>query len=178
MNKKITFASFLLLICFLANAQEKKYPVIKNGGGIFEVPEATPLADPKMNYKIVVEIQKPADKPDSVNASLDKLARLINLHLAAGIPKKNLDVVAVVHFLGTPLILSDEAYKKKFGMANPNTKLLNELAENGVHFYVCGQSLRARHLENETRNANFKVAQSALLLLTTMQLKGYSVINP
>lgn len=173
---------FLMTIAFGASmssyAQKKVFPVIKTGGGMFEVPEAEPIADKKMKYKVLYEISKGADKPDSINSTLDKLARLVNLHLSAGIPKQNLDVVAVIHFQGTPLILTDEAYKKKFGVPNPNTALINELADNGVKFYICGQSLYMRKFDKEPRNPNIKVTLSAMLLMTTLQSKGYVPIIP
>lgn len=171
----------LSLLCFsvsLTFAQKKIYPLIKSGGGMFEVPEATPVADKKMKYKLIVDLSKASDKPDSVNASLDKLARLVNAHIETGVPKENIDVVGVFHFLGTPVILEDEAYKKKFGMANPNTALINELGKNGVRFFVCGQSLRARKLADEKRNENIKVVQSALITFSTFQSKGYALILP
>jgi predicted peroxiredoxin len=166
-----------LLISFAGQAQ-KKYPFIKSGGSMFDVPEAEPIADKQMKYKVLYEISKGADKPDTINSTLDKLARLVNLHLSAGIPKQNLDVVAVVHFLGTPLILSDEAYKKKYDVNNPNTTLINELAANGVKIYICGQSLYMRKMEKEPRNANIKVTLSAMLLMTTLQSKGYVMVIP
>jgi intracellular sulfur oxidation DsrE/DsrF family protein len=63
-------------------------------------------------------------------------------------------------------------------MANPNTALINELAKNGVRFYVCGQSLRARKLVDEKRNEHIKVAQSALITFSTFQNLGYALILP
>ncbi|CAH0994124.1 hypothetical protein EMA8858_00231 [Emticicia aquatica] len=176
--KKILIICIIFLSGNIVFAQQKKFPVIKSGGGMFEVPEATPVADKKLKYKIIVDLSKSSDKPDSVNASLDKLARLVNLHLEAGIPKENLSVVGVFHFLGTPYILDDETYKKKFGIANPNTQLINELAKNGVRFYVCGQSLRARKMVDDPRNENIKVAQSALITFSTFQNMGYALILP
>lgn len=176
--KKLIILSLLCLSGSLAFAQKKIYPLIKSGGGMFEVPEATPVVDKKMQYKIIVDLSKASDKPDSVNSALDKLARLINAHIEAGVPKENLSVIGVIHFLGTPMILEDEAYKKKFGMANPNTALINELAKNGVRFYVCGQSLRARKLVDEKRNEHIKVAQSALITFSTFQNMGYALILP
>ncbi len=145
---------------------------------MFEVPEATPMADKSMKYKIIVDLSKGSVKPDSVNDGIEKLARLVNMHLDAGIPKENLDVVGVFHFLGTPNIMTDEAYKKKYGINNPNTLIINELAKHGVKFYVCGQSLRARKLTDEPRNENIKVALSAMLTFSTLQGKGYSMILP
>lgn len=176
--KKLIILCLLCVVGNLTFAQKKIYPLIKSGGGMFEVPEATPIADKKMKYKLIVDLSKASDKPDSVNAALDKLARLVNAHIEAGIPKENIDVIGVFHFLGTPVILEDEAYKKKFGMANPNTALINELGKNGVRFFVCGQSLRARKLVDEKRNENIKVAQSALITFSTFQSKGYALILP
>ena len=176
--KKLLIICFFSLFGHIVFAQQKKFPVIKSGGGMFDVPEASPVADKKMEYKIIVDLSKASDKPDSVNSSLDKLARLVNLHIDAGIPRENLSVIAVFHFTGTPYIMTDEAYKKKFGVANPNTLLINELAKNGVRFYVCGQSLRARKMVDEPRNENIKVAQSALITFSTFQNMGYALILP
>lgn len=176
--KKLIILSLLCLSGSLTFAQKKIYPLIKSGGGMFEVPEATPVVDKKMQYKIIVDLSKASDKPDSANSALDKLARLVNAHIEAGVPKENLSVIGVIHFLGTPMILEDEAYKKKFGMANPNTALINELGKNGVRFFVCGQSLRARKLVDEKRNEYIKVAQSALITFSTFQNMGYSLILP
>lgn len=176
--KKLIILSLLCLSGSLTFAQKKIYPLIKSGGGMFEVPEATPVVDKKMQYKIIVDLSKASDKPDSVNSALDKLARLVNAHIEIGVPKENLSVIGVIHFLGTPMILEDEAYKKKFGMANPNTALINELSKNGVRFYVCGQSLRARKFVDEKRNENIKVAQSALITFSTFQNMGYALILP
>ena len=178
--KKIKFSlftlAFLLGISNKMTAQDRVFPFLKTGGGMFNVPEAVPLADLKTKYKIMVDISTPATATDSVHQALDKLARLVNLHLSAGIPKENLAVVAVFHTGATPIILSDEAYQKKFKVPNPNTLLINELAANGVQLFVCGQSLRARKLVDEKRNANIKVVQSALLALSTFQMKGFVLV--
>ena len=176
--KKLLIICFIFLSGNIVFGQQRNFPLIKSGGAIFSVPEASPVADKKMKYKIIVDLSKASDKPDSVNSSLDKLARLVNSHIEEGVPKENLSIVAVFHFLGTPNIMTDEAYKKKFGVNNPNTLLINELAKNGVRFYVCGQSLRARKMVNEPRNENIKVAQSALITFSTFQNMGYALILP
>ena len=157
-------------------AQQTINPAIKNGGAIFEVPEAVPIADATMPYKVVSEITVGPEKPDSINPGLDKLARLVNLHRYAGVPSKNFELVVVIHFNGTTMILNDAAYQKKFGMPNPNTRLINEMADNGVKFYVCGQSLYKRKLDKEPRNPNIKPILSAMLGLSTLQMKGYVLI--
>ena len=173
MKKHLLF-SLLCLLSIKMTAQQTINPTIKNGGAMYEVPEAVPIADAKMPYKIVSEITVAPEKPDSINPALDKLARLVNLHRFAGIAAKNLELVVVIHFNGTAMILSDEAYQKKFGMPNPNTRLINEMANNGVKFYVCGQSLYKRKLDKEPRNPNIKPILSAMLGLSTFQMKGYA----
>lgn len=168
----------LLLTSSAAIAQNKLYPAIKSGGGMFEVPEQAPIVDKKMKYKIVMDIHEGSPKPDSANAGLDKMARLINLYVDAGVPKENIDISAVFHFTATPVILTDEAYQTKFGVNNPNTKLLNEMAAWGAKFYVCGQSLRARKFVDTPKNKNITVVSAAMVYLSMMQLKNYAIINP
>ncbi len=177
MLRSIYFLLGLLLLTAPTVAQTLVNPLIKTGGGMYAVPEAEPIADEAMTYKIVADLSRAADKPDSLNPGLDRLARLVNLHIAAGISKAKLDIVAVIHNVAGPVILSDEAYRKRFGMANPNTALINELAANGVKIYICGQTLYGRKLNKETRNPNIRVAKAALLVLTTLELKGYAPIS-
>lgn len=171
--KKCFFLCMLFMCSKILTAQTVQFPVIKNGGGIFDVPSALPIANLEKQYKIVSEITDGATKPDSLNPTLEKMARLYNLHRHAGIDAKNLKLAVIIHFTATPIILSDEAYKKKFGIVNPNTQLINELAQNGVKFYVCGQSITKRQLVNEPRNPNIQPILAAMLGLSSFQLDGY-----
>lgn len=142
------------------------------------MPEKVEVADKKIKYKIVMDIHEGSPKADSLNAGLEKMARLINLYTDAGIPKENIDISAIFHFTATPVILTDDAHQTKFGVANPNTKVINEMAAWGAKFYVCGQSLRARKFVETPKNSNIKVVSSAMVYTTTMELKGYSVLAP
>jgi intracellular sulfur oxidation DsrE/DsrF family protein len=144
---------------------------------VFPVPEAAPVADASLDYKIVGDLMVGPEKPNELNPGLDRVARLFNAYSEAGISASKIGMVVVVHFKGTPLILSDEAYKKEFGVDNPNTTLINELAEKGVKFYICGQSLRMRGYVDTPRNPNIQVTHAALIATTTYQLKGYALLN-
>ncbi|TDB57352.1 DsrE family protein [Arundinibacter roseus] len=172
----IVFSVFLLSQTSLV-AQTKSNPVIKAGGSVFAVPEAVPVADPKIAYKIVGDLMVGPEKPEELNPGLDRVARLFNAYSDAGISADKIKMVVVVHFKGTPLILDDEAYKKQFGVSNPNTALINELAEKGVDFYICGQSLRMRGFTDTPKNKHIKVTEAALIATTTYQLKGYALLN-
>lgn len=174
--KSIVFVCFALL-CTTGLAQSKKFPVVRAAGGIFEVPEQTPVIDKKLKYNIVFDIHEGMPKPDSLNSGLERMARMVNLLADAGVPKQNINVSAVFHFTASTVILTDEAYRAKFGVDNPNTKVINELAQYGAQFYICGQSLRARKLVDTPRNPNIKVASAAIVYLSTMELKGYSVMG-
>ncbi len=180
MNRIFSFTLTGLALLFSASltfGQAKEFPVIKQAGGVFPVPEATPVADKKMAYKIVGDLMVGPEKPEELNPGLDRVARLFNAYAEAGIEPENIDMVVVVHFKGTPLIMNDAAYEKAFGVVNPNTALIDELAGKGVKFFVCGQSLRMRGYTDTPRNSNIKVTEAALVATTTFQLKGYAMLS-
>src|SRR6188474_2278924 len=76
--------------------QTKMYPVIKSYGPVYQIQNAAHKPDPKLNYKIIVELQENASKPDSLNEYLEAIATLINLHAVEGVPKENIHVVVVL----------------------------------------------------------------------------------
>ena len=151
-------------------------PVIKSSGGVFPVPEAISLVDAQTTYKIIGDLTTNSEKPDEMSPGLERAARLFNAYSEAGVPPSRIDMVIAIHFKATPIILSDAAYKEKFGVPNPNTATLNELAEKGVRFYICGQSLRMRGFTQTPRNPHIQVAHAALIVTTVFQQKGYSLL--
>lgn len=167
----------LLLVGFSASAQTRVFPVIKNYGGIFEVPDAVEKPDPTLDYKIVIELATGSEKPDVFNASLNNIARLVNLHVMGGLPKERLLVVVAIHGEATYSIMNNDAYREKYKTKNPNLDLYKELADAGVNFYVCGQSLIARDIDRNKMAPEIKIATSMLTTLTTYQLKGYAVLK-
>jgi intracellular sulfur oxidation DsrE/DsrF family protein len=170
--KKYLIISALCALSLTGLAQI--YPAIKNGGVIYNVPEAESVGEWKQPYKIVTEIMNGVDKRDSLNPGLERMARLVNLYRHAGVPSQNIDLVIMIHFTATPIILTDDAYRKRYGVPNPNTALINEMAANGVKFYVCGQSLYRRKFVNDPRNPSIKVVLSAMYGITTLQMQGYA----
>ncbi len=166
----------LISLYLITKISAQYYPEIKNGGSIHSVPEAEKFEAWQQSYKIVTEIMNGVEKKDSLNPTLEKLARLVNLYRHAGVSKDNIDLNVMIHFTATPIILTDEAYKKKYGVPNPNTALINELADFGVKFYVCGQSVYKRNLVKEPRNVHIKVILSAIYGITTLQMRGYAFL--
>lgn len=161
----------------MARSQERLNPIVAPYGGIFEIEDATYKADPNLEYKIVIDLASGAENNDEFNWHINNIARLMNLHAVAGVPKENLHVVVAVHAGATYSILNDKAYKKEYGIENPNTGLINTLTKAGVEMVVCGQSLIARDIDYKDLNENIGLAVSMLTTVTTHQLKGYAVLK-
>ncbi len=166
-----------LVITGLANAQARVNPVIKGFGGVSEVPYAIEKPDPKLEYKVLVEINTENPKPEIVHELFEKVANVVNLHVLGGVPAAKLHVVMVIHGPAAQYIVNNEAYQKKFGFNNPNLPLFAALKEAGVKVDVCGQSVIKRNIDPKTISPDVDVALSAITTLTTYQLKGYSLLK-
>ena len=178
--KKINLLLSVLLtntILFGQMAQPKVNPIIKDYGAVYRLPNAAHKPDPNINYKIIVELTENASKPDSLNEYLEAIATLINLHAAEGVPKENLHVVVVLRKMATYAVFGNEMYKEKFKVDNPNLELLKELYDAGTEFYVCGQTMTKRNINESKLVPEAKVASSGLTAITTYQLQGYTMIK-
>ena len=169
------FFFFLSTIAFYdVAAQNRINPIIKDYGGIFDIPYAEDRVDPSLTYNIVVEIAKGSEKPEEVNWALNNVARLLNLHAMSGVKKENLHVVMVIHAGAAYTVLDNKEHKKKYGMENPNIELYKQLGEAGVNILVCGQSLIARDIDKDKMVPQVRITSSMLTAMTTYQLKGYA----
>ena len=174
--KKLAVFTILIAPLFCL-AQERTNPIISPYGGIYDVKDASFKADPTLKYNIVIDLATGSEKEDEFNWSLNNIARMLNLHAVAGVPKENIHVVVAVHATATYSILNNKAYKKRYGIDNPNTGLIDALNEAGVQLYVCGQSLIARDVAFKELNPNVQLATSMLTTVTTHQLKGYAFMK-
>lgn len=167
----------LTLLTISAFSQTRVNPIIKSQGGVFPVPYADEKPDPNLEYNIVIEIERPSDKPDTLSWALNNVARLLNLHASGGVPKEKLHVILAIHGGAAYTVMNNEAHRAKYGVDNPNLKLYQELSDAGVKIYVCGQSLIARNIDRTKMVPQMKIATSMLTVLTTYQLKGYAVLR-
>ena len=163
----------ILMIPGILFGQQRKNPVVRNFGGIYDIREALVKPEPNQHYKIVIDIVSGAESPHKLNPALNNVARLLNLHAVGGVPRKNLDVVLAIHGGATVAVLKNEAYIREYEMANPNILLLEALKEAGVMLTVCGQSLIGRGIETSEVLDPVEIATSMLTTMTTYQLKGY-----
>lgn len=171
---KFTLALASLFISVYSIGQHKVNPIIKNYGGIYDLPYADEKVDPTLDYNIVVEVVTSNNKPDEVNWALNNVARMLNLHAMAGVPQEKMNVVLAIHGGAAFTVMNNEEYKKKYKVDNPNLDLYQALEEAGVKLFVCGQSLLARDINKEKMVPQIKIASSMLTTMTTYQLKGYA----
>ena len=112
-----------------------------------------------------------------VNPLINTVARYLNMHAQQGVPLENMKVAFVMHGKAAKNALSNEAYREKYQLNNPNAALIAALKEANVDIYVCGQSFMSRGLPLEGLSKNVKLSLSALTALVEYQERGYKIIN-
>jgi intracellular sulfur oxidation DsrE/DsrF family protein len=100
----------------------------------------------------------------------------MNMHGKNGVPLDDIDVAVVLHGQALMAALNDEAYQAYNKVDNPNLDLLQDLADAGVKFYACGQSLGFRGLDKSVLVEPVKVGLSAMTMLVTLQADGYAFL--
>ncbi|MEP7164417.1 MAG: DsrE family protein [Ferruginibacter sp.] len=158
------------------------YPVFNAGdmSGVIPVKDPTEIPDPKMEYKLLFELVR--NNPDSVakdiNYGLTEIARVINLHVASGIPLKKILPVIVVHAEALKAITTNVYYKEHYKLDNPNLKIFNDLRNMGAKFIACGQAMTFFEVKKEDLLPDVKVSLTAQTVLSSYQLKGYALFWP
>ena len=175
--KYLLTLSFLIMTGFSLQsiAQVPVNPIIKDFGTINQIDGVAP-SDKTIDYKIVIDLKSSNDDFSAVNKGLNNVARLLNLHGAAGIPSDKLHVAVAVHYTATPIILNNEGYQKKYGVDNPNLQLIDQLTSAGVEIYVCGQSLVARDYAFKNVNSKIEIGLSMLTVVSEKTMKGYELL--
>ena len=170
--KKLMF----LMRPLIDNKYRQTFPAIKavNWAGVIPVEHIDEIPDPNMHYNMLFELTwfDTAAKKE-INGGLGNVARELNLHEANGIPRKNIGAVAVIHADGLYMLLSNEKYKRKYGVDNPNIPLIKELQTYGVRMIVCGQAMTFYRLEMEDLVPGIKKALTAQTVLSSYRLKNY-----
>lgn len=105
------------------------------------------------------------------------MARAVNVFVSAGVPVKNLKFVAILHGPATPAALDNAAYKKKYGVDNPNIPLISALRKAGVHVDVCGQALADNGFAHSSINKEVRIDLSALATTVIYGDMGYAYMK-
>ena len=110
---------------------------------------------------------------DKVNPMLDKVARAVNIFASAGVPLSHLHFIAVLHGAATSVALDNAHYREKFGVDNPNTKLIDALEGAGVRVIVCGQALAHNKFAQDWVNPKVEITLSAITDIVILEQQGY-----
>jgi intracellular sulfur oxidation DsrE/DsrF family protein len=172
-NKCLLITAFTLL-AILVHGQTKLNPVIKDYGTMYDVPFAKDKPDPSKKYKIIVESAANIEKPEDIYAPFEHISRMYNLHVYCGVPQKNLFVEVVVFGPSVSVLLNNDAYKQKFGVENPNLKIIEQMTKAGIKMHACGQSIMLVGIDPATVNPNIDVVVSRFTTVSDRQRKGYT----
>ena len=112
-----------------------------------------------------------------LNVSLNSVARFINMHAAAGVPRENIRAAVVVHGSAGWELLNDAGYRERHGVGNPNAELIRELTAFGARVILCGQTAASRGIPRDQVMSGVEVALSAMTAFLVLQEDGYRV-NP
>ncbi len=155
-----------------------QFPVLNGGdySGVLPVTNPTEIPDPKIEYKLMFELT--ANNPDSTSSSnnlgLVEVARILNLHVASGIPINKITPVIVVHGGALNAISTNEHYKDRYKTDNPNLKLIKSLEQQlGAKFIACGQAMSFFKFKKEDILPEVKISITAQTVLSSYQLKGF-----
>jgi intracellular sulfur oxidation DsrE/DsrF family protein len=154
-----------------------KAPVVPDADGYVVIPQAAVPPDKAHVYKAVFNATSAAEKPSELLPALNMAGSELNAFAVAGVPLQNAKFAIVFHGPAINGILDDAHYREKFGVSNPNLKLLSQLKKSGAEIFVCGQNLAADKIDPKTLSPDVKVASDALIVLMTYQNNGYSLLS-
>lgn len=159
----------------LAQTPQAMYPVIKNYGPAFPLPQAAEQPRQTQDVRAIFDVTKAAKTADKVLPGLDHVARYLNLYATAGVSPSNMHIVVVLHGEATRASLNDAAYNQATDSSagNPNLDLIRQMKSAGVTLYVCGQALNDYKFEPTLVTPEITEALSALTVVTNYQEQHY-----
>ena len=170
---------FLFGICFSItiqiNAQKEriKGEIINDFGEFFPLENPDIKTDTSANFKVILDVSKTSEDKSIPNKYIVTAARFLNMHANEGMSKNQLKAAMTIHGSAWQDVLNNEEYKEKFGVDNPNIKLINQLNEAGVDIILCGQTADYRGLNKNNVIPSVKFALSAMTALLQYQNNGY-----
>lgn len=179
MTKTPLLFVILILTTLNAAAQWAKpdAPVIPEADGFVTIPTAAVRIEKKRIYRAVYDATRAAADPEKLVPALNMAGSELNGFAASSVPLSNAKFVIVFHGPAVDGILDDAHYRAKFGVANPNLRVLSELRKSGVMIMVCGQQLAAENIDRTAISRDVVVAADALIVLMTYQNDGYALMS-
>lgn len=150
-----------------------KGPVFAKFGQHASVKSDMPIP-PGTEFKVAFDSSIGAED-GALNKTFDRVARFINMNVAAGMPRDAIHVAVVVHGTAGPDLLSNPGWSKTHGgAANPNQPLIRALLDQGVRIILCGQSAARMGIEKGDLEPGVEMALSAMTAHALLANEGYS----
>lgn len=169
----------LCLLAATANADDTlrpSGPVIDEFGPTFAIDNRDVALEEGFVYRAVFDASRYSGEPNGLNTTLVGVARFLNMHGRNGVATEKMQLAVVLHGEALKTALTDEPYRSRYDMANPNLELLSRLHAAGVRLYVCGQSMGFRDVAKQELLPETEVALSAMTMLTVLQSEGYALM--
>ena len=167
---------FLITMKSLAQVKNQN-PVIPEADGFIIIKGAKMQPDKNRIYKAVYDATKTPKDSSQILPALNMAGSELNALGVCGIPVNHAKFVVVFHGAAINGILDNYHYKEKYGIDNPNLKVLTELKKTGVQLFVCGQNLLADNIDFKTLSPDVTVASDALIVLMSFQNEGYALMS-
>jgi intracellular sulfur oxidation DsrE/DsrF family protein len=151
-------------------------PRIHGAGGVLPVAQGAEQPSAAAIHRLYVDVDDDAPLHGKVNKRLDTAAKILNLYAMARVPADKVRMVILFYGRGVKLALSDAAYRKEFGHANPNADLLTQLQHANVKMIVCGQALGHQSFTAADIAPGVTLALSALTKREELQAAGYGPV--
>jgi intracellular sulfur oxidation DsrE/DsrF family protein len=140
-----------------------------------DIPGAKELPDPKTDYKVVFADGQEAKNKTDVNPMLPTIATYVNTLGKYGVPAEHRHIVIMFHQRNPDMdiVMTNEAYKARYGVDNPNIAIIHALKQADVDIRACGQGVLGRKIDLKDVNPDVTVDLWAMTTLVNLQLKGF-----
>ncbi len=172
-----TLGLLMALVTSPVAGQATDGPLIHGFGAVFDVPGLELATPTELTYQVVFDVSDAPDDPAGLSTELNTVARFLNMHARAGVPRSQLQVAVVLHGGAARHTLDAVAFREQFGVESANGRLLDALAEAGVELYLCGQSAMSRGIATDRLRPGVTLALSAMTARAVLQDRGYREVN-
>ncbi len=169
-----------LLLAAPALAQDRSGfqagPVLPDVGPIAPVDSDVPI--PKgTKFRIAFDLSA-RTPPGQLSRQIETAARTLNMHVAAGVPRKDVQIVLIFHGPSAFDLLNEAAYAaRNEGKANASADAVKKLLGAGVEFILCGQTAASQKIGKADLIPGVKMSLSAITAHALYQQRGYT-LNP
>jgi intracellular sulfur oxidation DsrE/DsrF family protein len=152
-------------------------PAVPGTDGYIDIPNAAVPPVKSETYKAIYNATQAPSKPTEVVPALNMAGSELNALAVAKVPLENAKFVVVFHGPAIDGILDNAHYKAKYGVDNPNLRVLSDLRKAGVSIFVCGQNVAAINMDPATISPDVTVASDALIVLMHYENQGYALLD-